>query len=405
MVDPSVRSLRGRSFAETRSGVVDLIRSSGAITRVELSRRAGLTEGTISKIVKDLLADGLVVEAGQAESTGGKRATFLRLGDSGRSAVGVILDRERIVVMLCALDGSRVGSLEVSGMEDGDADVVLERVAAAVRSLTTEHGVPLQSVIGLGVALSGRRRDQVGRAVGSQQGWWEWLPVDTMLAELTGLPVLLGNDADCAALGAFWAGRVPAGEDFALVYMADGVGAGLMIGGDVYRGSKGHAGELGHVFVDPAQAPCWCGSRGCLENVGTPAAVALRALAAGEHAHELGIRADDPLRVVYGKVGAAYATGNDFARRLLTDAAGYVATAVAGLANTLDLGRVVLAGPGFAVAPDLFLEAVQEALNATYVHTIHPVEVALRGLDQEIAALGAASLVLHRRLTPHNVAE
>lgn len=401
MVDAPTRSLRGSSFAETRSGVVDLIRSSGAITRVELSRRAGLTEGTISKIVKDLLADGVVVEAGQAESTGGKRATFLRLGDSGRWAVGVTLDRERIVAVLCALDGSRVGAFEAPGMGDAEPDVVLGRVADAVRALTAEHDVPLDSVIGLGVALAGRRRDQVGAA----DTWLELLPVDEMLAELTGVPVLLGNDADCAALGDFWTGRVPADEDFALVYMADGVGAGLMIGGDVYRGSTGHVGEIGHVFVDPNMTPCWCGSRGCLDMVGSPAAVARRALAAGDPARQLGVSHDDPLRVVYRKVGAGFAAGDPFARRLLMDAAGYLATAVIGLANTLDLRHIVLAGPGFAAAPGLFLETVRAGLQATYIHTIHSVDVELRGLDQEIAALGAASLVLHRRLTPHHVTD
>jgi predicted NBD/HSP70 family sugar kinase len=400
MVDATVRSLRGRSFAETRSGVLDLIRSSGAITRVELSRRAGLTEGTISKIVKDLLADGVIVEAGQAESTGGKRATFLRLGDSGRWAVGVTLDRERIVAVLCALDGSRVGALEAPGVGDAEPDVVLGRVADTVRALTAEHHVPLESVIGLGVAVAGRRRDQVGDA----DTWLELLPVDEMLADLTGLPVLLGNDADCAALGDFWAGRVPAAEDFALVYMADGVGVGLVIGGDAYRGATGHVGELGHVFVDPDRTPCWCGSRGCLDTVGTPLAVARRALADAEHARELGVDADDPLRVVYTKVGAGYAAGNQFARGILREAAGHLTTAVVGMANTLDLGHIVLAGPGFAAAPDLFLETVRAGLDTAYVHTIHPVEVELRGLDQEIAARGAASLVLHRRLTPHHVA-
>jgi predicted NBD/HSP70 family sugar kinase len=402
--DEAVRSLRGRSFAETRSGVVDLIRSSGAITRVELSRRAGLTEGTISKIVKDLLADGVVVEAGQAESTGGKRATFLRLGDFGRWAVGVTLDRGRIVVMLCTLDGSRVDAVELPGMEVGDAEVVLGRIADAVRALAAQHGIPLQSVIGLGVALSGRRRDQVFETAGSREDWWEWVAVDDILAELTGLPVLLGNDADCAALGVFWARRVPAGKDFALVYMADGVGAGLMIGGDVYRGSTGHAGEIGHVFVDPARTPCWCGSRGCLQNAGTPSAIAERARAGGERAQALGIAPDDPLRVVYGKVGEGFAAGDAFARQLLTEAAEYITTAVVGLANTFDLRSIVLSGPGFAVAPELFLEVMRAGLNSTYVRTIHPVEVELRGLDQEIAALGAASLVLHRRLTPHHVA-
>src|SRR4051812_32995163 len=94
-------SFKGRSYAETRSAVLDLIRSSGAISRVDLSRRSALAEATISKIVKELLATGLVVQSGFAESTGGKRPALLRLSDVGVYALGVTMDFHRCVVVLC----------------------------------------------------------------------------------------------------------------------------------------------------------------------------------------------------------------------------------------------------------------------------------------------------------------
>lgn len=398
------RSRRGRSFAETRSAVLDLIRSGGEVTRVELARQAALTEATISKIVKDLLADGVIVEAGHARSTGGKRATLLRLAHSTRWAIGVILDHARIVVVLCTLDGSRVASFELPGIGVGEAEAVLHRVAAGVADLLGERKISSDAVIGIGVAVAGRRHDHVDLSTTPPDGWWERIAVNERLEELTGLSVLVENDANCAALGEFWSGRVPDDRDFIVVYMADGIGSGIVIDGDVYRGRSGHAGEIGHVFVDPARTPCWCGSLGCLQMVAAPEAIARRACASPAIRKELKISKADSLRTAYGKIGRQADNGNAVAQRLLADAAEFLAVAVVGLVNTFDLDRVVLAGPGFAAAPTTYETAIRAAVNSTYVRTLHPVEVELRSVDQDIAALGAASLILHRRLTPHHTA-
>jgi predicted NBD/HSP70 family sugar kinase len=401
--EPSApQSLRGRSFAETSSAVLDLIRSSGEITRVELSRRAALTEATISKVVKDLLAKGVIVESGRTESTGGKPATLLRLDTSTLWSVGVVLDLTHIVVVLCAIDGSRVSSVDIRPAPDDDPDEILRRVAAAILELLDGRTTAPGSAIGIGVALAGRRGYQDPEAVVTD--WTELTPVDVRLAELTGIEVLLENDANCAALNEFWSGGIAAGHDFAVVYAADGIGAGIVIDGDVYRGRSAHAGEIGHVYVDRGQTPCWCGRQGCLEVTGTPQAVARRVSRTPDLMAELGLAADASPRSIYAAVAASAAAGGPTALAVIQEAAEYLATAVVGMANTLDLDLVFLAGPGFAEAGQIFLGAVRAALDTSYVHTLHPVEVQLRSVDPNAAAVGAASLVLHRRLTPHHTA-
>lgn len=394
------RSRRGRSFAETQGAILDLIRSSGEISRRELARQSALTEATISKVVKALLAEQIIVESGYAESTGGKRPILLRLVNSGRWAVGIILDHFRIVATLCGIDGSQVASVELPGAGHDGAEKVLPEVADAVLKLLDSNGVAKESVIGLGVAVSGRRIDNPVAGSAPSEAWWGQPFVAGRLQELTGLEVLQENDANCAALGEFWSGRVPDDRDFALVYLADGIGVGMIINGDAYRGRSGHFGEIGHSFVDPSARPCWCGSFGCLDTVGTPEAIARTVLTSPDKRDEWGLRSDDSPAVTYAKVAALAQAGEPVVRNAIDEAAGFLATALVSLVNTIDLDRIILAGPGLSVGADVYFEAVRTRVQATYMSSIHPIEVQLREASADIAALGAAALVLHRHLTP-----
>jgi predicted NBD/HSP70 family sugar kinase len=393
-------TLRGRSSTETRSAVLDLIRSSGEITRVELSRRAGLTEATISKIVNDLIANGVVVTSGRARSTGGKPATLLRLSTTELFSAGIVLDLPQIVVVLSSLDGAAAATAEIAATREDDPDAVLARIVVAIHDLLLEHGATRESLIGIGVALPGRRDYQGTNPL----DWWEQISVRERLEKLIGIEVLLENDANCAALQEFWTGGLAPERDFVAVYAADGIGAGIIIDGDLYRGRSGQAGEIGHVFVDGDGPLCWCGRRGCLEVTGTPLALARRVSDSPELMTELGLDADLPLRAIYAAVAERAVSEGGRAGELIRAAAERVATAIVGMVNTLDLDLVVLAGPGFAEAGAIYLDAARTALEETYVRSVHPVEVRLRTSGTDTSALGAASLVLHRRLTPHHAA-
>ena len=184
-------TMKGRSYAETRSAVLDLIRSSGGISRVGLARRSALAEATISKIVKELITEGLVVESGFAESTGGKRPVLLRLNDVGVCALGVTMDFHRCVVVLCGLDGTELARREAPGTGRDDPPIALDRLATAVVDLLESEQVDRSSIIGLGVATGGRRGSPLGWVVdASFVDVWESYPVEEELAARTGLSVL-----------------------------------------------------------------------------------------------------------------------------------------------------------------------------------------------------------------------
>lgn len=398
----AARTLKGRSSVETRSAVLDLIRAAGTISRVDLARRSALTETTISKIVKELLASGLIVQAGYAASTGGKRARLLRLNDGGVYALGLTLDVTQCVVVLCGPDGAELARSEVAGTGQEVPGAALERLSLDVLALLDREGVDRGAIIGLGVAAAGRR--------GSPLGWnddaslpdeWERFPLEQELERLLGLSVIRENDANCAALGEYWTSP-ESSRDFATVYMSHGIGCGIVINGGLYRGSSRNAGEIGHTIVDPDGLACWCGSRGCLETVASPRSLVRRITLDASLRAQFGVGDDTEFSEVYRRFTAGVTAGDEIAERLLAEVLQYFTAAVSNLVNTLDLDLVVLTGSGYAEIGNRFLLATEERLSkAAYMRDVHPVSVRLTPGGIAATALGAASVVLHQHLTPH----
>jgi predicted NBD/HSP70 family sugar kinase len=400
------RRLKGASSADTRSAILDLIRSSGRVSRIELSEKSGLTEATISKIVRTLIDGGLVVEAGFAESTGGKRPVLLELNAASRYALGVSLDYARISLVLCDINGRALHSHSLPGSGRSKPQTVIDRVAREISRFLEKHSVARSDVIGIGVSGAGRQDTSGGVLRSSRQtGEWEEFAIEATLCEATGMPVILENDANCAALGEFWSGRVSTAHDFATIYMATGIGCGLVINGDVYRGASSNAGEIGHLSLDVDGPECFCGSRGCLEVMATPAAIVR---SAREHTAlwerlDLSEREGEDVRTSFATIATAAMTGDADAEGLVRQSAKYLATAVLGLTNIFDLDRVYLAGPGFATAGPIYLEVVRDVLDRlAFMRKVHAVAVEMGETGPGAAARGAASVVLHSHLTPHH---
>ncbi|GCE76430.1 ROK family transcriptional regulator [Cellulomonas biazotea] len=391
----SLRPGLGAAHASSRAAILDLIRAAGTISRVELTRATGFTAATISTVVRRLIDDGLVVEVGRAESTGGKPRMLLELDPYARFAVGVHLDHAGITYVIANLGGAIVARWRRPGAGSDDPREVVARIAAEIRATVARVGVDPARVLGLGVVSPGPITVSTGMTLTPpvMQAWTEF-PLAAALEDATGLPVLLDNDATAAAIGEYWSGGIDASA-FAALYMGTGIGAGIIVDGTVFRGASSNAGEVGHICVDLDGPECWCGSLGCVEALAGPGAVVAAARAEGIELPGRGVSED------FATLARAASRGEEAPLRVLQRSARYVGVAAQTLANVLDLELVVLTGPAFAIAGSLYVPEVEARLaRSFFARGNHTVRVVISSNAPEAAAVGAAALVLQSELTP-----
>ncbi len=394
--------LKGATAQETHSAILDLIRSSGTVTRVALADRSGLTGASISRVVKQLLAEGLIVETGLGDPTGGKRATLLQFNPRARHAVGISIDTLSTTYVVTDMNGRVIEQLASKGIGRDTPATVIARLVGELEDLIARTGIEPATLVGVGVALAGRQGSGSSLLRADRERYaWEPFAVQGELSQAIDHPVVVENDSTCAAIGEFWAGRIPSANDFATLYLAAGFGLGLVTNGDVYRGSSSNVGEIGHMVLEVDGPECWCGGKGCLEALAAPARVVELAQQDPALARDLrGKRTS--VRTDFARIARRATEGDARCLELIEQSARYLAKALLSITNLLDLSQIILAGPGFSEAGELYARAATEEINRlSFVRAIHPTRVEVSKLGPSAAALGAASLVLHSQLTPH----
>lgn len=273
---------------------------------------------------------------------------------------------------------------------------VVEMVGAAMEAVGAGDG----GVAGVGVGAPGPLDRGRGVVIETPNLGWREVPLRGMVAGQLGLPVEVDNDANCAAYGEWWVGAGRGAERLIGLTLGTGIGGGIVLGGEIYRGASGAAGEAGHMSVHFAGRRCGCGSRGCVEAYASGPAIAARAIeglgTAGDTALAA-IAAADPGRVTAEAVCDAAAAGDGYASRVVEETARILAVAVANLVHLFN-PEVIVVGGGVAAAGDLLFEPLRAEVrrrafrSATDVCRIVPAE-----LPQTAGIIGAAA-VLKRAL-------
>lgn len=403
MKGPDVR--RGTNLPRmgdfNQSVILDAIRrSSEGLSRVELVELIGLSPQAVSNITRRLLDEELIVEAGKTGSGPGKPRTILRINPSGRYAIGVHLDPAVMTVVLMDLMGTVLHRRFRETPIDAEPGQIIEAIAGEVRALLAETTVDPARIEGIGVAPPGPIDQPAGAVVDPPLllGWHR-VPLRDALAEAMDMPVLVEKDVTAAAVAEIWAGGHESTQSFIFVYIGTGIGSGIVVDGEVLRGTSGNAGEIGHIVTDPDGPECFCGMRGCIAVTCDPQSLVLEAeqlgvLTGGRHRD--GDIADGLIQLC-----AAADQGNDIAAEILNRVAVRTARAVSVVANILDVDRVVFGGPFWEPLASRYLEAVPSSLvGFRAARSIHPVEVVSTGIGDDVAAVGAACLMLERTLGP-----
>ncbi|MEV4641710.1 ROK family transcriptional regulator [Actinoplanes sp. NPDC049548] len=374
----------------SRALVVDVIRSAETISRGELAELTGLTQPSISNIVRELIADGIIHEIGSLDSVNGRRRKLIAINPGNRFGVGFHLGADSVTCVAVDVTGGVVGREVVPRLPD--EAVVADRLAERFDDFTAGLDLPRDRIEGLAVVAP-------APVPGSSGAGAELTGVRAELVERIGVPVLVENDAAAAALGEFWSRRVSREQAFGCIYLSSGIGAGFVFGGALFRGTSFGAGELGHVSIDYDGRPCPCGNLGCVEQYASTRATVT---AARENpALRARLALDGSESSAYDAIAQAAVNGDPAAYAVLTEAADRLSAAATSVVNLLDLGRLVLTGPGVALAGSIFARRLRTHLARTaHSRQRHSVSVELSARPRDAAGIGAAVLMVQAAVAP-----
>ncbi|WP_102958544.1 ROK family transcriptional regulator [Mangrovicella endophytica] len=385
----TIRAKRGANLtganAHNRRIVIDALRVNGALSRADLARATGLSGQTVSNLVGDLERQGLLVADLPLRGKGrGQPATPYRLLAEGAYAIGVQIDRHATRAVAIDLMGVDLVRLEAS-LPKGGPEVGLPVVIKLIEEVRTRLKAIAPAadgrLVGLGVAMPG----PVGVISAADDPWmmsaWQTLPLADYLNEATGLDVAFRNDASAAAIAEKLSGAARGLDDFVYLYLGYGLGAGLMVRGEIHAGAAGNAGEIGMVLSSPFA------SGRPVEHVASIAVLC----------RELDIDPADP--ALFKRLDDAVGAGH--ARAWISEAAPMLRWAIHTLETLLDPATIVFGG---SVPPSLLAslhDAMQPLLPSLADNTrrIWPRLVLGRG-DPWMVAVGAAAEPIARTFEP-----
>jgi predicted NBD/HSP70 family sugar kinase len=366
--------------------VLTALRERGAMSRAELARYARVAPSTITAVVQDLVAEGLIVgsaggPAGASAQRGrtGRPGLMLTLNPGSGAVAGIEFCYRSVRVLLCDLAHNVIGSGERELPEGHTSAVALPVARRLVEELLADAGLAFGALIGAGISLPGpvQHRPDVVKPSEILPRWQG--VTGREIAGVLGVRVSIDNDTNLAALGEHLWGAGQGCDDCVTIKFHYGIGCGLFVNGTLVRGGAGGAGEIGHITVDERGPLCRCGKRGCLDSYAAIPAIL------------------DALRPQHGKLTLAglmrlLADGDPGAVRVVGDAAGLVGAQLATVCHLLAPQRVVIVG-AMARAGEFALGPLRAALRRDIAPNDMP-DVVLGTLGTRHTALGAVALAL-----------
>lgn len=405
------------------------IRKREPISRADLSKQTGLNPATVSAILSDLIRWRLVRETGIGTSSGGRRPTMLELDESHYYVIGLDMGTTRVQTGIVSIYGKVRHEVVLPFNGETEAAQILEILDQSIQLLLQKSGVQVRNCLGIGMGIHGLFDSSAGISIFAPAFRWSNIPVKDFFAERYKLPLLLDNDARAMALGEKWFGGAEQQEDFIFMNIGMGIGSGLFVNGQLVKGARFGAGEIGHVQLVQNDKRCYCGKTGCLSTVASGPAIADRAAEALSSGESSLLRetpewqemlepineqsACDPTNV-QAKIVAENALtglavyeaalqGDQLSQRILLDAGEYIGKACAMLVNVLNPEKIIFGG-GVSKAYAYLQAGIEQSLKREgLADNLKQVEFMLTTLGEQAGMIGAATLVWNEFFNAPNV--
>jgi N-acetylglucosamine repressor len=385
------RATRDTPREVNRRILLNLVREHQPISRADLARRLGMSRGMVSSIVKELIDLGLVEEGATGAVPRGRKPKLLHIRGHDRLALGIDVRRRHTHVLLSDFGGSEI-AVEMF-RTPAVLDELLDELQRRVVRLIEAHS-DLGECKGIGLVVPGLVDVDSGEVLHAPTLGWKHVDVRARLAERVPVPVHIERDTVACALAKIWMSRQERHRgNFVYVTVSDGVGAGLVVNGEVVRGRGHAAGEFGHLPLNLDGPRCFCGNRGCWEAYASNRATVGRYLGRDLTAHQNG---DPPSEseVVVEDIIARMGSGDAAARRALEETGRYLGIGIAGIVNALSPEEIIVGGEVTAawdvVGPGVERELAARVLTESSART----PVTPEPSDRDTRLKGAVMLVV-----------
>lgn len=381
-MSPIPRGNRDLIRSINRSILLNVIKTEGEVSRVALAHMTGLSAATVTTITGQLIQEDLVFEKATGDSTGGRPPIMLALNPRGGFVIGIKLMEGKAVGAITDLNASILAK-EAIELPDTQVDTSVNTLVTLVNRLVQQGGIKKKQLMGVGIGLAGVVDFAEGIVKQNPIFGWKNINLRELLESRMRVPVYIDNDVNTLTLGEKWLEPGKPEDNFIVITLGRGIGMGIVINGQIYRGKGGGAGEFGHIMVDPDGLRCDCGRQGCLETVLSDRALVTEA----RQKISADVRDLDDLI-------ARMNAGDQIAALILTKAGKILGHQIANLVNLFDPKLIIISGEGIRMG-DVFFSAVRSTFNEGVMPGLaEDTEIRVNSWGDDIWALGAASLVI-----------
>jgi predicted NBD/HSP70 family sugar kinase len=399
MITVTAKATHAQTRRHNNRLVLKTVYDQGPLSRAAIARSTNLTATTVSTVIAELLADGLVEEIGAIAIERGKPPTLVTLGKDARHIVAVDLSRNYFQASILNLRG------EIQAREQLPINGATGEAAVDLIYQLLDEILPLvqKPLLGLGIGAPGiieRNQNLIRHAANLG---WENLKLGEQLAARYGLHVQVINDNQAAVLAEFLFGQYKQTPDMVVVRVGNGIGAGIMCNGQLLHGNGAGVGEIGHVMVVENGERCTCGNEGCLETVASSRAVVKRAKAIAQqefssYLHQFAPTVDE---ITIGTVVQAFQAGDPFLQPVVEEVGQHLGRMIANLVTVLGMPRILLCGSVTDFGSPLLEIIRQEVRQRALSGRIHEPQIDMVSLTtnlSDLVIMGAAATLLANEL-------
>jgi predicted NBD/HSP70 family sugar kinase len=381
----TVRDLR----RDNRSVLLSSLFFEQPRSRPELSEDTGLSPASVSNVVRELIAEGIVVEAGSVDSDGGRPRVLLQINPDYGYVIGVDVGEIRVRIELFDLTMTERAKVDYP-LEQHEFGVIVEAILAGLAEVLARSGVSPSAVLGVGIGVPGIVEHGPGGLVHGQSYGWDAVPLERLLRSGTSLPLHVDNGAKTMGQAELWFGAGRGAKHAVVCLIGSGVGASIIAHGSAHRGSTSSAVEWGHTTVMVGGRTCRCGAHGCLE-----AYVGAEAVLDRYGSQLPGADQESALAALI-----ELAATSPRAAEVLDETALYLGVSIGNLINLFNPERIILGGWAGLMLGERVLPAIREAARAHSLrYPFAQTSIELGRLGPDAVALGAATLPIEALLS------